>query len=42
VALEGKDDRQAALEEYRKACELDPKNRIASSNYERLRKQLGK
>ncbi len=42
LALEAKGERQGALEEYRKAPELDPKNNFIRTNYKRLSKELKK
>ena len=40
LALEKKGDRQGALEEYRAAYMLDPKNATYKQNYERLLQQV--
>jgi len=42
VALEAKGELRAALEEYRKAYELDSKAPAIGSDYEKLRKRLEK
>jgi Flp pilus assembly protein TadD len=42
VALERNGDLRAALEEYRKACTLDPKDATYESNFRRLSQQVDK
>lgn len=42
LALERKGDRPGALQEYRAACTLNPKDRGYQEHYERMLQQLNK